>query len=122
MGCVEGKMKEHVRYKSTKPLVSEIPGEITVGNIMFVELKHDMKKPMLVHGDVNTKLVTGHGLSNKSQEECTRSILNIKQDYQLKERKMKTLVFDQEPAVVPTETMLKDQIGAESCGTKSRIG
>lgn len=35
-GCVEGKLKEHARVKSNKPLQSSIPGEKTVGDIHYV--------------------------------------------------------------------------------------
>jgi hypothetical protein len=35
-GCAEGKMKEHARIKSSKPLQSNNPGGVTVGNIMFI--------------------------------------------------------------------------------------
>jgi hypothetical protein len=41
--CAEGKLKEHSRVKSTKPLHSNAPGAITVGDIMFVELKDNSK-------------------------------------------------------------------------------
>jgi hypothetical protein len=36
-GCIEGAMKEHPKYKSTKPLKSNVPGQVTVGDLMFVE-------------------------------------------------------------------------------------
>jgi hypothetical protein len=42
-----------------KPLQAEVLGEITVGNIMFVEIKQTVKKPLLVHMDVKTKFITG---------------------------------------------------------------
>ncbi len=42
-GCAEGKLKEHARVKSKKPLMSATPGEVTVGDIMFVELKNNVK-------------------------------------------------------------------------------
>ncbi len=47
-GCIEGKMKEHVRKCSTKPIKAEVLGEVMVGDIMFVELKDEVKKPLLV--------------------------------------------------------------------------
>ena len=58
-GCLEGTMKEHVKYRSTKPLVSDEPGKETVGDIMFIELRESKKKPLMVHVDVCTKLITG---------------------------------------------------------------
>jgi hypothetical protein len=47
------------RVKSKKLLLSATPGEVTVGNILFVELKNNVKKPMMIHVDVCTKLITG---------------------------------------------------------------
>ena len=108
-GCVEGKMKEHARVKSKKPLKSDVPGEVTVGDIMFVEMKDNRKQPLLIHTDVCTKLITGQELGSKSGEECTKGILNIKHDYSLYNRIMKQLVFDREPAVIPTEATLKSE-------------
>jgi hypothetical protein len=105
-GCIEGKMMEHVRKRSTKPIKAEVPGEVTVGDIMFVELKDEAKKPLLVHMDVNTKLITGLMLSNKTQDECTKAILNIRNNYLSKGQVMKTLVFDREPAIVQAENTL----------------
>ena len=36
-GCIEGAMKGHPKYESTKPLVSDKPGKITAAYLMFVE-------------------------------------------------------------------------------------
>jgi hypothetical protein len=63
-GCAEGRLKEHARVRSTKPLIAEVPGKITVGDIMFVEMKQTVKRPLLVHVDVKTKLITGVPLKN----------------------------------------------------------
>jgi len=108
-GCVEGKMKEHARVTSKKPLKSDVPGEVTVDDIMFVEMKDNRKQPLLIHTDVCTKLIIGQELGNKSGEECTKGILNIKHDYSLYNSMMKQLVFDREPAVIPTEATLKSE-------------
>lgn len=102
----EGKLKEHAWVKSTKPLLSTSPGEITVGDIMFIELKNNIKKPLLLHVDVYIKMITGLPLSNKSEEDCTKALLDIKADYQLKGRMMKQLVFDREPGIVPLSDLL----------------
>jgi hypothetical protein len=108
-GCIEGKMKEHSRIASKKPLKSEIPGKVTVGDIMFVEMKDNRKKPLLIHTDVCTKLISGQELEDKSGDECTRAIINIKNDYFIHDRNLKQLVFDREPAVVPAENVLKSE-------------
>jgi hypothetical protein len=104
-GCVEGKMKEHDRVKSKKLLQSTVPGEVTVGDIMFVELKDNHKQPLLIHTDVCTKLITGKELESKSTKELMRA--NIKNDYLMYDKTMKQLVFDHEPAVIPAEAHLK---------------
>jgi hypothetical protein len=102
-------MKEHACVKSKKPLQSDVPGEVTVGDIMFVELKDNRKQQLLIHMDVCTKLITGQELENKSSEECTKAILNIKKEYLLYDRTLKQLVFDRKPAVTPAKTALKNE-------------
>jgi hypothetical protein len=64
-GCLEGTMKEHVKYRSTKPLVSDVPGKETVGDIMLIELKESNKKPLMIHVYVCTKLITGVDMKKK---------------------------------------------------------
>ncbi len=49
-GCAEGKTKEHARKKSTKPLQAQNLGEVTVGDIMFIEMKENVKIPLMIHG------------------------------------------------------------------------
>jgi hypothetical protein len=108
-GCLKGKLTEHARKRSTKPLLSDTPGDVTVGDIMFVETKNNVKKPLLVHVDVNTKLITSVPMTNRTEGECTKTILGIKNDYKNKGRILKSVVFDREPAVVPTEEALKEE-------------
>ena len=36
-GCIEGKLKEHARRASTKPLTATRPGENGVADLMFIE-------------------------------------------------------------------------------------
>ena len=59
-GCVEGKIKEHARRASTKPLVAEKPGENGVGDLTFIEGRHEVKTPFYLHVDVATKLIMGY--------------------------------------------------------------
>jgi hypothetical protein len=64
-GCAEGKMKEHTCKALTKPLKSDITGEITVGDIMFVEMKNKRKKNTLgtsgcVHKTNNWNTIAKH--------------------------------------------------------------
>jgi hypothetical protein len=105
-GCVEGKMKEHARKASTKPLTSSVPGELTVGDIMFVETRN-VKKLLLVHVNVCTKLITGVPLQNRTEEECMKAVLRIKSEYEIEGWTMKQLAFDREPGIVPAENELR---------------
>ena len=50
-GCLEGKLKEHARRASTKPLKATRPGENGVGDLMFIEGRHDIKTPFYIHVD-----------------------------------------------------------------------
>ena len=63
---MEGKLKEHARKTSTKPLSATRPGENGVGDLMFIEGRHDVKTPFYVHVDVATKLIIGYALKNKT--------------------------------------------------------
>jgi hypothetical protein len=65
-------MKEHAKKLSTKPLKATKPGKVTVG-----ELQNDVKKPLLVHVDVFSKIVNGVPLRDKTEEECTRGIMEV---------------------------------------------
>ena len=46
-GCVEGKLKEHARKTSTKPLTATTkPGENGAADLMFIEGRHGVKTPL----------------------------------------------------------------------------
>jgi hypothetical protein len=70
MGCIQGAMKEHPRYKSIKPLKSDKTGKKNDGDIMYVDNAQGVKKPLYVQVDVFTKLVTGLAMRNKTEDEC----------------------------------------------------
>ena len=55
-GCQEGKLKEHARRSSTKPLNATRPGENGVADLMFIEGRNDVKTPFYVHVDVATNV------------------------------------------------------------------
>ena len=60
-GCVEGKIKEHARRASTKPLAAEWPGE------NGVEGRNEVRTPFYLHVDVATKLIImGYAMKNKT--------------------------------------------------------
>ena len=69
-GCLEGAMKEHSRSKSTKPLKSELPGEIGAADLMFVEGRAETRMPLYVHVDVASKAIIGVPMKSKSKEAC----------------------------------------------------
>jgi hypothetical protein len=60
----------------------------------------------MVHVDVCMKLITGIPLRNRTKEECTKAIVDIKAHYSLNDRNLKQLVFDREPGIAPSENTL----------------
>ena len=99
-GCVEGKLKEHARKSSTKPLSATRPGENGVGDLMFIEGRHDVKTPFYVHVDIATKLIIGYALKNKTYGEVKRAIEFIDDQHKLMKCKLERLTFDRESAIV----------------------
>ena len=99
-------MKEHSKFKSMKPLQSDSPGDVTVGDIMFVEHTKNIKKPLMIHVDVFTKFMIGVILKDRTEDECTNAILQIKEAYRRNNYDLKQLVFDRKPGIVPTEDKL----------------
>jgi len=87
-GCIEGAMKQHAKIDSTKPLTSEVPGELSAGDLMFIETKAETKKLLLLNVDVVTKLLTGVSIRGKDEDECTNAILQVKAEYAIYGRKM----------------------------------
>lgn len=57
----------------------------------------------MLHVDVCTKMITRVPLKNRSEEECTKAVLNIDNEYQLRSRNIKQLTFDREPGIVPSD-------------------
>ena len=73
-GCSEGKLKEHARKTSSKPLSANRPGENGVGDLMFVEGRNDIKVPFYIHVDVATKMIIGYAMKNKTYGEVKKAI------------------------------------------------
>ena len=90
-GCLEGKLKEHARKASTKPLSATRPGENGVGDLMFVEGRHDVKIPFYIHVDVATKLIIGYPLKNKTYGEVYRAIEFIDDQHKMIGKKLERL-------------------------------
>jgi hypothetical protein len=108
-GCVEGAMKQHAKIESSKPLTSEIPGEVSAGDLMFIEVNADTKKPLLLNVDVATKLLTGVSMQRRDELECTNALLQVKAEYAIYGRKMQTQIFDRESGMIPAEERLKQE-------------
>ena len=98
-GCVEGKLKEHARKTSTKPLTAERPGENGVGDLMFIEGRNDLKTPFYVHVDVATKLIIGYALKDKTYGEVLRGIEYVDEQHELVNHKLERLTFDRESSI-----------------------
>ncbi len=81
-------MKEHPKYKSTKPLMSDVPGKINMADILFIKTNQDSKHPLYVQVDVCNKYVTGVIMTNRTKTECTDAILAVNYDYAIKGRCM----------------------------------
>ena len=98
-GCAEGKLKEHARKSSTKPLKANVPGEVGVADLMFVEGRHDVKTPFYIHVDVATKCIIGYALRNKTYGEVSKAIDYVDDQHKLSKHKLQKLVFDRESSV-----------------------
>ena len=107
-GCLEGKLKEHARRASTKPLTANRPGENGVADLMFIEGRHEVKTPMYIHVDVATKLIIGYSLKNKTYGEVHRAIEYVDEQHKLMGKKLERLTFDRESAIV----VMQDDIEA----------
>jgi hypothetical protein len=75
------RMKEHSKFKSTKPLLYDSPGDVTLGVIMFVEHTKNIQRPLMNHVDVFTKFMIGIILKDRAVDECANAILQIKEAY-----------------------------------------
>jgi hypothetical protein len=106
-GCIEGAMKQHAKIGSSNPLYSEVPGELSAGDLMFIETKADIKRPMLINVDVATKLITGVSMRGRNEDECTNALLQVKAEYAIHGHKLRVQVFDRESGMIPAETKLK---------------
>ena len=102
-GCVEGKIKEHARRASTKPLAAEKPGENGVGDLMFIEGRHEVKTPFYLHVDVATKLIMGYAMKDKTYGEVVRAIEHVGEQHGLLGHKLERLTFDRESSIVAAQ-------------------
>ena len=101
--CVEGKLKEHTRRVSTKPLTAEKPGENGVGDLMVIEGRNDAKTPFYMHVDVATKLIMGYAMRDKTNGEMVRAIEHVGEQHGLLGHKLERLTFDRESSIVAAQ-------------------
>ena len=99
-GCIEGKLKEHGRKTSTKPLTADKPGGNGVVHLMFIEGRNDAKTPFYVHVGVATKLIIGYALKDKTYGEVLHAIEYIDEQHKLAKHKVERLTFDRESSIV----------------------
>ena len=99
-GCIEGKLKEHARRASTKPLTATRPGENDVGDLMFIEGRHEVKTPFYVLVDVASKFVIGYAMEDTTYGETLRAIEYIGEQHVLMRHKLERLTFDRESSIV----------------------
>ena len=123
-GCVEGKLKEHARRASTKPLVATEPGENGVGDLMFIESRNYVKTPFYVHVDVATKLIIGYAMKDKTYGEVLRAIEYVDEQHGLVRHKLERLI---RPRVINSSDARghrcpRDQAYSKGGGSESRLG
>ena len=99
-GCIEGKLKEHARKTSSKPLSANRPGENGVADLMFIEGRNEVKTPFYVHVDVATKLIIGYPLKDKTYGEVLKAIESISDQHKLAKHPLEKLTFDRESSIV----------------------
>ena len=99
-GCIEGKLKEHARKTSTKPLTADKPGGNGVGDLMFFEGRNDVKTPFYVHVDVAINLIIGYALKDKTYGGVLHAIEYIDEQHKLVKHKLERLTFDRESSIV----------------------
>ena len=114
-GCLEGKMKEHYRRMSTKPLNASTPGEVGAADLMFIESRNDVKIPFLVHVDIHSKCIIGYALRNKTVGEAAMAIQHVLNQHKLVGQELKKLIFDRESSIVAMQDII------ESYGVKLEL-
>ena len=106
-GCQEGKLKEHARRSSTKPLNATRPGENGVADLMFIVGRNDVKTPFYVHVDVATRLIIGQTLRDKTYGSVLHAIEFVDDQHKLWRHKLEQLVFDRESAIAVMQEDIK---------------
>ena len=106
-GCIQGKLKEHSRVKSTKPLAAEKPGDIGVADLMFVESRGEKKMPVYVHVDVKTKYRMTVALKDKTISSLQGAFDTILNKHKVHKRELGELVFDRESSIVAIEDYIE---------------
>ena len=89
--------------------VDEAPyrDETGVGDLMFIEGRHDVKTPFYVHVDVATKLIIGYAMRDKTYGEMLRAIEYIGEQHVLMGHKLEILTFDRESSIVAAQEYIE---------------
>jgi hypothetical protein len=107
VGCLQGKMIEHARVKSSKPLQATKPGEIGVADLMFIEVRrHAPKQPFYVHVDVFSHCILAAPMQGKTLEDLSHTVAVIRGSIAGEGLQLEQLVFDRESAIVAMEAEL----------------
>jgi hypothetical protein len=106
-GCLQGKLKEHNRVKSTKPLRAEDPGAVGVADLMFVEGRFDKKLPVYVHVDVATKFRIVVPLKDKTLSSLQEAFDRVLSKHRVHGCMLKKLVFDRESSILAIDNHIE---------------
>ncbi len=82
---------------------------------MFIEMKPDVKRLLLVNVDVTNKLIKTVSMGNKTKDECSKALFQVKAEYAIHGR-MSTKVFNRESLMIPAEERVKAE-GIQECFT-----
>ena len=104
-GCLQGKMSEHNRVRSTKVKGKEIGDG--VGDLMFIDNGNKPKMPALLFVDVGSGELMFVPMKSKSVESLERSFDLIKANYTQFGHKLRNLTFDRESALLSAEPHLQ---------------
>jgi hypothetical protein len=104
IGCLQGKMVEHIRVRSTKPLHATVPGQVGVADLMFIEIRPGQPKvPFYVHVDVFSHCLITSPMKGKTLDDVAHALAVIRGILLSMKRPLLRLVFDRESALVALE-------------------
>jgi hypothetical protein len=106
-GCLQGKMIEQFRIKSSKPLTASKPGDVGVADLMFIETRIGKpKQPFYVHVDVFSHCILSAPMNGKTLDDLAYTVRVIRGSIEAEGLQLKKLVYDRESAIVALEPEL----------------